>query len=356
MRRLARCHSTTCSTLQTELDSSPCKGDSRVQELFDQRQVLTLERGIGAHLGKDTKLWGTGSFDVGVYPDLPAVMKWSDFLDFKKLRKTGKLQDLEKLRIESAAGGREGLLVRTCGVQLRGHEQLRRRLLLRAGLEEDGRSAAGVRPADALLLVSGSHPLRRALAWSGVLQDSVSALHLAHSLRDQGLLPPQTSLWAVANPLVDTPDTLERKVAAGAEVILTQPPLIYSKFESWFDGVDRLGVASKAKIVIGIPMLTSSRSMLFWLELCSSADQDSANQALAPFLKAEEHGSAAVQNFVYSYTSELINRVLQLPGVAGLHLMPVSRQGRDLAYQLAKDGCLQPRTHEFHTGAAASSA
>lgn len=84
--RLARYNTTTCSTLHTQLDSSPSKGTSRVQELFDQRQVLTLERGIGTHLGKDTKLWGTGSFDVGVYPDLPAIMKWSDFLDFKKLR------------------------------------------------------------------------------------------------------------------------------------------------------------------------------------------------------------------------------------------------------------------------------
>ncbi len=115
-------------------------------------------------------------------------------------------------------------------------------------------------------------------------------------------------------------------------------------------------MATEAKIVVGIPMLTSSRSMQFWLELCSSAGQDSANLALAPFLKAEQHGPAAVQSFVHKYTSELIDRVLQLPGVAGLHIMPVSRQGRDLAYQLAKDGCLQPRMHGNHTDTAASSA
>ena len=118
----------------------------------------------------------------------------------------------------------------------------------------------------------------------------------------------------------------------------------------------RLKIASKAKIVIGIPMLTSSRSMQFWLELCSSAGQDSANQALAPFLKAEQHGPEAVRRFVYKYTAELIDRVLQLPGVAGLHIMPVSRQGRDLAYQLAKGGCLQPKTHGSHTDAASPAA
>ena len=171
MCRLARCHRTTCftlhtcSTLQTQLDSSPARGTSRVHKLFDQRQVLTLERGIGTHLGKDMKLWGTGSFDVGVYPDLPAIMTWSDFLDFKKLRysycyralessipipmamasiivlclrngclcssmhircatpflanrKTGKPQEVEKMRLESAAGDQEGLVVRTCGVQV----------------------------------------------------------------------------------------------------------------------------------------------------------------------------------------------------------------------------------------------
>ncbi len=101
-------------------------------------------------------------------------------------------------------------------MQLRGREGMRRRLLLRAGLQADGGATAGVRPADALLLVSGSHPVRGALAWRGMLQDSVDALSIAGSLKQRGLLPAQTSLWAVANPLVDTGESLERKASMGS--------------------------------------------------------------------------------------------------------------------------------------------
>lgn len=100
-------------------------------------------------------------------------------------------------------------LVGAPAAQLRGQEELRRRLLLRGGYGDDGRLLAGVAPADALLLVSGSHPARRLLRWSGLLHNSVDALSIAGALRQQGLL--RASLWAVANPLLDSPENLQRK-------------------------------------------------------------------------------------------------------------------------------------------------
>ncbi len=118
----------------------------------------------------------------------------------------------------------------------------------------------------------------------------------------------------------------------------------------------RLGLTKEAKLVIGIPMLTSSGSMQFWLQLCSAAHQEGAAEALSPFTKAEQHGPEELKDFSRKYSAELIERVLQLPGVAGLHLMPVSGQGRALAFQLAQDGCLQPRTHDSSSGVAAPSA
>lgn len=118
----------------------------------------------------------------------------------------------------------------------------------------------------------------------------------------------------------------------------------------------RLGLTKEAKLVIGIPMLTSSGSMQFWLQLCFAAHQEGAAEALSPFTKAEQHGPEELKDFSRKYSAELIERVLQLPGVAGLHLMPVSGQGRALAFQLAQDGCLQPRTHDSSSGVAAPSA
>ena len=99
-------------------------------------------------------------------------------------------------------------------MQLRGQEGLRRRILLRAGLREDGSALEGIAPADGLLLVSGSHPARGALRWTGMLQDSRAGLKQAAALKRQGLLPRSTALWAVANPLVDAADSLERKASS----------------------------------------------------------------------------------------------------------------------------------------------
>lgn len=117
----------------------------------------------------------------------------------------------------------------------------------------------------------------------------------------------------------------------------------------------RLGLHKEARLVIGIPMLTSSGSMQFWLDLCSAADQEGASQALLSFDKAEQRGPAELHAFIYKYSSELISKVLQLPGVAGVHVMPVSGRGRALAFQLAQNGCFQPRTHDYFSDLAAPS-
>ena len=98
-----------------------------------------------------------------------------------------------------------------CGEQLLQREGLRQRLLQRAGVCMDGSPVEGITQADALLLVSGSHPVRGALSWTGLLQDSTSALQAAAALRAQGLLPQRTALWAVANPFRDSPESLQRK-------------------------------------------------------------------------------------------------------------------------------------------------
>ncbi len=95
---------------------------------------------------------------------------------------------------------------------MRGAKGVRERLLLRAGFAADGCPLPGIQRADALLLVSGSHPFRSALSWTGLLQDSTAALCAAQRLQQEGLLPSHLGLWAVANPMVDAPEGLQRKV------------------------------------------------------------------------------------------------------------------------------------------------
>jgi hypothetical protein len=67
--------------------------------------------------------------------------------------------------------------------------------------------------ADALLLVSGSHPVRTLPLLQQFLPGSVAMLRQAAQLKQRGVLPQQMALWAVANPVME-PDAAytEQKV------------------------------------------------------------------------------------------------------------------------------------------------
>ena len=119
--------------------------------------------------------------------------------------------------------------------------------------------------------------------WHRWMTNSLQTLKLAHDLRVQGAIPASTSLWAVENPLTNSTDRLKSKVSslcsyilgselfrarsstvheaghllayawcdiiegsvmlmqidAGAEVIITQPPLLWDKFEAWMNRVQQ---------------------------------------------------------------------------------------------------------------------
>lgn len=51
----------------------------------------------------------------------------------------------------------------------------------------------------------------------------------------RGLLPKGLALWAVANPVTDANEAgvkrVRKKVDLGADVIITQPPLVWEPFE-----------------------------------------------------------------------------------------------------------------------------
>lgn len=100
--------------------------------------------------------------------------------------------------------------------QLRSRSALEARLLQRAGRRAEGGRAAGVAAADALLLVSGSHPLRDLAAPARLAAGALDALRAAAALRAAGRLPRALSLWAVANPLTERAARVAAKARAPA--------------------------------------------------------------------------------------------------------------------------------------------
>jgi 5,10-methylenetetrahydrofolate reductase len=80
------------------------------------------------------------------------------------------------------------------------------------------------------------------------LQNSFDLLQLAGTMREQGYLPASLSLWAVDNPMAAPVARLQQKVDAGAEVVLTQPPLAWARAERWMQEADALRLTDQARV------------------------------------------------------------------------------------------------------------
>ncbi len=248
-----------------------------------------------------------------------------------------------------------------CGTT-RGGEPLTRAAAARADHSEATSSSSGssshgagllVPPANALLFVSGSHPVRQVPGvdrWveavgvcNGVcklnpccrrystppplaspqphrptahpslnrfLPGSVSLLRAASALRGAGAIPAATSLWAVANPVTErNAARLEAKIEAGAQAVLTQPPLDWPAFEAWWADVERRGLQRAARILIGFPALSSAANASFWVALAGAAGSAGARDVVRRFAEAEARGKGAAAAFAKEYSEEQLARV-----------------------------------------------
>jgi 5,10-methylenetetrahydrofolate reductase len=60
------------------------------------------------------------------------------------------------------------------------------------------------------------------------------------------------------------------QVAAGAQVLLTQPPLDWGAWDAWLQDAARRGVTSRARLLVGFPCLSSAANASFWAALCGA--------------------------------------------------------------------------------------
>jgi hypothetical protein len=201
----------------------------------------------------DLALWSTDAFAGVVVPDLPPVQKLSTLTDWKKLLQAciSKQQHIPAppdgiLTVKSVAAQLYGrrqvtgssfstpmlLIWLPClhcahaFLRLAARLQVRARLAAAAGVDSSGHCLLHTTDITnnntrsqqqqqhcvvphALLLLSGSHPLR-ALWWLRRM-DAVAQIKLAAEMKQTGHLPDSVALWAVANPLAADQDAeLER--------------------------------------------------------------------------------------------------------------------------------------------------
>eukprot|EP00195_Chlamydomonas_chlamydogama_P007614 CAMPEP_0202908720 /NCGR_PEP_ID=MMETSP1392-20130828/47029_1 /ASSEMBLY_ACC=CAM_ASM_000868 /TAXON_ID=225041 /ORGANISM="Chlamydomonas chlamydogama, Strain SAG 11-48b" /LENGTH=379 /DNA_ID=CAMNT_0049598191 /DNA_START=46 /DNA_END=1185 /DNA_ORIENTATION=- len=326
---------------------------------------ITLERAVGDSLGSDGQLMSTGAFGAQVFPDLPIATTWDNL--WKAMTRAPQQPQPDAKQAPEAAQASGPMRVTTVAANLRSMEDIRRRIIAATkpsplqeavGTATSSPTSLPQPAAGALLMVSGSHPVRNLPGSRLLLPTSITTLGLAVQLRKSGDIPAATQLWAVANPNIETDAALlERKVAASAQVILTQPPFDLAAFEEWLQDAQQRGVLrpgpstpdapgggsspeGQAALLVGIPMITSPGNLAFWLSLASCVNRRACQALLSEMMQADRQGKAALDEYCNKYNRDLIAKVLSMPGVSGVHLMPITPKAKRMVVGLIQKGVL----------------
>eukprot|EP00899_Mesostigma_viride_P028186 jgi/Mesvir1/8552/Mv18355-RA.1 len=317
--------------------------------------VITLECPPSMPSSRLATLIDGGSIDAVIRPDLPAIAELttgslSRLIASKLTSKGGDDKAPEDVKYPnfSAVPGR--MRVYTVASHLDAKPTVMRKVEAALAHVRDVPSqgdVSGTGPA-ALMFVSGGGPLRKMIPPVLHTMDSSKAIQEAAAWRHAGKLPHDLMLWAVDNPnrphdavsAASAVASLRRKVDAGAQVLVTQPPFLWGPFQRWVDAVNKEGLPGRARFIVGVPFPTSEKSIRFWLRLCG-INEFGADVAdlIATFSRPLAHGPSdsnahgtalaeakAARN--RQWVRQLVDSVKrEMPFCAGFHLMPVAAWG-----------------------------
>jgi methylenetetrahydrofolate reductase (NADPH) len=127
---------------------------------------------------------------------------------------------------------------------------------------------------------------------------------------------PQFFLGGVSNPNIERASRLEKKIEAGAEFIQTQLLFDVARFKQWMADVRAAGLHHKAYILAGIMILRTPKSAIFLRDhLPGTLMPDDVIERMQRAENPEAEGIALA--------AELVQDLLSVEGVAGIHLMSV---------------------------------
>jgi methylenetetrahydrofolate reductase (NADPH) len=158
--------------------------------------------------------------------------------------------------------------------------------------------------------------------------DSIQLVWLARMMRDHGRLlsgkkvepAPDFLIGAVENPTAP-PERfrarrLGKKVAAGAEFVQTQYVFDVCAFEEWMRDVRDLGLHDRCKILAGVGPILSARALD---HMRTKVPGVSVPDTVAKRLMSAPSGQFADEGL--RLAAETIQRVREIDGVAGVHVM-----------------------------------
>lgn len=186
-----------------------------------------------------------------------------------------------------------------------------------------GAWALGVRS----LLALGGDPLKVG-PYEGIAKqvsdtDSTGLVRLVAAMNDGKLaageeLQTPTGFFVAAamNPLVDTLEKVEAKIDAGADFFQTNIVYDVDRFGGWLAPLVAAGVTERAPVLVGVTPPRSTRMLRHMHDNIPGIEVDDATFARLEGLEGDEAKAAGIEVAV-----EIVRRVRELPGVAGVHLM-----------------------------------
>lgn len=193
----------------------------------------------------------------------------------------------------------------------------------------------------------GNHPNS-----TGVFDmDSIQLLQMVRMMRDEKVFQcgeeikgeaPDFFLGAAANPFADPFEfralRLAKKIAAGAQFIQTQIVYNVEKFAAWMKAVRDLGLHEKCCILAGV---TPPKSIGMARYMKNNVPGMDVPDDVIARLKGAKDANKNVQEEGINICVDIINRVKEIEGVAGVHIMAI--EWESAVPEIAKRADLLPR-------------
>ncbi len=160
--------------------------------------------------------------------------------------------------------------------------------------------------------------------------DSIQLVKTVRDMREEGKIiggaeiqvPPKMFIGAAANPFADPAEwrvvRLAKKVQAGADFIQTQCVFNINRFEQFMLRAHDMGLTEKVSILAGITPLKNAGMARYMSTKVAGMDvpEEIINRISA--LPKEQQPQEGIK-----IALETIQRVREIPGVAGIHLMAI---------------------------------
>jgi methylenetetrahydrofolate reductase (NADH) len=119
-----------------------------------------------------------------------------------------------------------------------------------------------------------------------------------------------------ANPLVDTFERLEAKLDAGVQLLQTNIVFDVERFAAWFAPLVCAGIAGRAPVLVGVTPPRSTGMLRYMHDRIPGVEVDPVTFARMDGLEGEAAKEQGVR-----IASDVIQRLREIEGVAGVHIM-----------------------------------